>query len=72
MSSAALRLRALQMLCQLGWHFLSSPACVGLRSGTREVLLKRRLVEFLQTRRFDYKGASHPLSPGGIEQICVS
>jgi type I restriction enzyme R subunit len=33
------------------------------------VLLKPRLVEVLQTRRYEYKGEWYPLSPGGIDQI---
>jgi type I restriction enzyme, R subunit len=33
------------------------------------VLLKGRLIEVLQTRRYEYKGEWYPLSPSGIEQI---
>jgi len=60
---------ALHMLCNLGWQFLSASKCVELRAGIREVLLKPRLIEFLQTRRFDYKGTLYPLSPSAIDQI---
>jgi type I restriction enzyme R subunit len=60
---------ALRLLGDLGWRYLSAVECVELRGGTREVLLKPRLIEFLQTRRFDYKGVLHPLSPGSIDQI---
>ncbi len=60
---------ALQILRTLGWRDLSAAQCEALRGGTREVLLKPRLIEFLQTRRFDYKGEPHPLSHGSIDQI---
>jgi len=61
---------ALHLLCNLGWNFLSTAACMALRgSSTREVLLKPRLIEVLQTRRYEYKGQWYPLSPGGIDQI---
>ncbi|MDM0107550.1 HsdR family type I site-specific deoxyribonuclease [Variovorax sp. J22R24] len=61
---------ALRLLCNLGWRYLSAAACLELRGGrTRELVLRPRLVEYLQTRRFDYKGSSHPLSAGAIEQI---
>lgn len=63
------RLGALRMLCNLGWRYLSSATCLELRGGAREVLVKARLVEFLQTRRFDYKGVRHSLSAGAIDQI---
>lgn len=60
---------ALHLLINLGWHFLSSAQALALRGSTREVILKTRLIEVLQTRRFDYKGESFPLSPSGIDQI---
>ncbi|MDT7837476.1 type I restriction endonuclease subunit R [Aquabacterium sp. OR-4] len=60
---------ALHLLCNLGWSFLSTAQALALRGGTREVILKHRLVEVLQTRRYDYKGQSYPLSSSGIEQI---
>lgn len=60
---------ALHLLCNLGWIFLSTEACLGMRGSTREVLLKPRLIEVLQTRRFEYKGEWFPLSPSGIDQI---
>ncbi|WP_034299331.1 type I restriction endonuclease subunit R [Herbaspirillum sp. RV1423] len=60
---------ALHLLCNLGWHFLSTADCLRLRGGTREVLIKPRLIEVLQTRRFEYKGESFPLSPSAIDQI---
>ena len=43
--------------------------CLALRGSTREVILKPRLIEVLQSRRFDYKGEWFPLSPSGIDQI---
>ncbi len=57
------------MLCNLGWNYLSAADCSPLRGSTREVLLKPRLIEVLQTRRFDYKGHAHHLSPSAIDQI---
>ena len=60
---------ALHLLCNLGWNFLSTADALILRGSTREVLLKPRLIEVLQTRRYEYKGEWHPLSPGGIDQI---
>ena len=62
-------LPALHLLCNLGWHFLTTAQALALRGSTREVLLKPRLVEVLQTRRYEYKGQWYPLSPSGIEQI---
>lgn len=63
------RILALHMLCNLGWNYLSAADCSSLRGSTREVLLKPRLIEVLQTRRFDYKGNAHHLSPSAIDQI---
>lgn len=62
-------LPALHMLCNVGWRFIPTQECLELRGTTREVLLKPRLIEILKTRRFDYKGVSHPLSPNAIDQI---
>lgn len=60
---------ALHLLCNLGWDFLSTSKALELRGGTRQVLLVPRLVEVLQTRRFEYKAQWYPLSPSGIDQI---
>lgn len=62
-------LPALHLLCNLSWNFLSSSEALTLRGSTREALLKSRLIEVLQTRRYQYKGEWYPLSPSGIEQI---
>ena len=62
-------LPALHLLCNLGWHFLTTAQCLALRGSTREVLLKPRLIEVLKSRRFEYKGEWFPLSPSGIDQI---
>lgn len=62
-------LPALHLLANLGWHFLPTAEALTLRGSTREVILKPRLIEVLQTRRFDYKGEAFPLSPSGIDQI---
>ena len=60
---------ALHLLCNLGWNFLTTAQALALRGSTREVMLKARLVEVLQTRRYEYKGQWYPLSSSGIEQI---
>jgi type I restriction enzyme R subunit len=62
-------LPALHLLCNLGWHFLTTAQALALRGSTREVLLKPRLIEVLQTQRYEYKGEWYPLSPSGIDQI---
>ena len=63
------QLPALHLLCNLGWNFLTTAQALALRGSTREVLLKPRLIEVLQTRRYEYKGVWYPLSPSGIDQI---
>lgn len=60
---------ALHLLSNLGWNFISTAQALALRGSTREVLLKTRLIEVLQTRRYEYKGEWYPLSPSGIDQI---
>jgi len=60
---------ALHQLCNLGWNFLSATQALALRGSTREVILRSRLVEVLQTRRYEYKGQWYPLSSSGIEQV---
>ncbi len=60
---------ALHLLVNLGWRFLPTAEALALRGSTREVILKPRLIEVLQTRRFDSKGARYPLSPSGIDQV---
>lgn len=61
---------ALRVLSGLGWNLLTAAQAMALRGGSeREVLLKPRLIEILQTRRFTYKGNTHALSANGIEQI---
>jgi len=62
-------LPALHLLCNLDWNFLTTAQALALRGSTREVLLKPRLIEVLQTRRYEYKGQWYPLSPSGIDQI---
>lgn len=62
-------LPALHLLCNLGWNFLTTAQALAQRGGTREVLLRPRLIEVLQTRRYEYKGEWYPLSPSGIDQI---
>ena len=43
---------ALHLLCNLGWNFLTTAQALAMRGSTREVLLRSRLVEVLQTRRY--------------------
>ncbi len=62
-------LPALHLLCNLGWNFLTTAQALALRGSTREVILQPRLIAFLQTRRYEYKGTWYPLSPSGIDQI---
>ncbi|GAA4343781.1 hypothetical protein GCM10023165_26500 [Variovorax defluvii] len=63
------RIDALHLLCKLGWNYIGTAECLALRGSTRRVLLKPRLIEFLQSRRFDYRGDACRLSPGAIDQI---
>jgi type I restriction enzyme, R subunit len=62
-------LPALHLLCNLGWRFVPTAQALALRGGTREVLLKPRLIESLKAHRFGYKGQTYPLSPSAIDQI---
>lgn len=66
---ASAHIPALHLLCTLGWQPLTTAQVITLRGSTREVLLKSRLIEVLQSRRYEYKGEWYPLSPSGIEQI---
>jgi len=63
------RAAALQQLRELGWNFLPPPACAALRGGMQHLLLAPLLAEVLQSRRFDYKGGPHALSPAAIGQV---
>ena len=60
---------ALHLLRNLAWDFLSTARALELRGGTRQVLLVPRLIQVLQTRRFEYKGQWYALSPSGVDQI---
>jgi type I restriction enzyme R subunit len=60
---------ALHLLFNLGWNYLGVAECFSMRGSARELLLKPRLLDFLKSRRFDYKGELYPLSPSGIDQI---
>jgi len=60
---------ALKTLVACGWSFLSTADCLAMRGNTRELILKSELIAFLQTRRYQYKGESYPLSATAIEQI---
>lgn len=66
---ASAQIPALHLLTNLDWQYLGAAESLALRGGTREVMLKPRLIEALKTRRFEYKGQQHPLSPSAIDQI---
>lgn len=57
------------LLVSLGWQPLDAAEARRLRAGVRDAVLRPRLIAALQAHRFDYKGESHPLSPGGIDQV---
>lgn len=63
------QLRALNLLCAMGWQYLPPSACLAKRTSRRQVLLHSTLVEVLQSRRYTHNGQSHLLTPNGIEQI---
>jgi type I restriction enzyme R subunit len=66
---AAAQLPALHLLINLGWTYRTPADCLALRGSERELLLKPRLIEYLQRWRFTYKGETYPLSPSAIDQI---
>ena len=60
---------ALATLMALGWEYMSPAVCLAQRGGNGGLVLRPELVARLSTRRFSYKGGSHPLSPNAIDQI---
>lgn len=60
---------ALTTLVALGWTYLPPAQCMELRENNTQVVIKSLLVEALQSRRFDYRGKSYPLSPNSIDHI---
>ncbi|WP_338846813.1 type I restriction endonuclease [Massilia sp. W12] len=62
-------LRTLNLLCALGWHYLSPQQALAKRGNRRQALLHSSLVEVLQSRRYQHNGQAHLLTPNGIEQI---
>lgn len=66
---AASKLPALHVLMAMGWTYLSPADALGLRGSERSVLLEPVLRERLKAHRFNFKGQSHPLSQGGIDQV---
>ncbi|XOV82904.1 MAG: type I restriction endonuclease subunit R [bacterium] len=60
---------AVQLLCALGWEYMSAADCLTARGSYQDVVLTGVLVEELRKRKFEYKGKSHPLSPNAIDQI---
>ncbi len=60
---------ALATLISLGWNYLPSDACLKMRGGNANVVLKGVLVDELKKRTFNFKGQSYPLSPNAIDQI---
>jgi type I restriction enzyme R subunit len=68
----AAHLPALHLLCNLGWNFLTTAQALAMRGNTREVLLRSRLVEVLQTRRYEYKGSSTRCPAAVSNRSCAS
>ncbi|MBY8977394.1 type I restriction endonuclease subunit R [Rhodobacteraceae bacterium NNCM2] len=66
---AAAKLPALHVLMAMGWEYLSPSECLNLRGSERAVLLEPVLRQWLGAHRFDYKGATYPLSSAGIDQV---
>lgn len=66
---ASPQLRALNLLCAMGWQYLPPSSSLAKRGSRRQVLLQTSLVEVLQSRRYTFNGQSHLLTPNGIEQI---
>ena len=66
---AASKLPALHVLIVMGWHYLSPADALQRRGSERSVLLLDVLRDRLRSHRFNYKGQTYPLSPGGIEQV---
>jgi type I restriction enzyme, R subunit len=60
---------ALQILCALGWRYMSAADCLAARGSNQEVILPGVLVEELRKRQFEYKGKEYPLSTNAIDQI---
>jgi len=60
---------ALATLVSLGWEYLPPARALVMRGGNGGLLLRAVLVAELRTRRFEYKGETHPLSPNAIDQI---
>jgi len=65
----AVKIPALQTLIALGWSYVPAKACMAMRGGNHEVILRGVLVDELRKRRFEYRGQSYPLSTNAIEQI---
>lgn len=66
---AAAKLPALHILTVLGWDYLSPAQCIALRGSERAVMLEDVLRDHLSRHRFDHKGKTYSLSPGGIAQV---
>ena len=66
---AAAKLPALHVLMAMGWQYLSPTDCLAERGSERAVLLEGVLRDHLSRHRFTYRGAQHPLSRAGIDQV---
>ncbi|MCM2971799.1 type I restriction endonuclease subunit R [Larsenimonas suaedae] len=60
---------ALATLINLGWTFLPTTECQTLRGSQRDVVMKPVLERVLRKRRFEFKGASYPLSDQAVDQV---
>jgi len=48
---------------------MPSAACMEMREGNSNVVIKEQLIEALKAKQFDYRGKTYPLSANSIDQI---
>lgn len=64
------KIPALDLLCKLGWNYLSPEQALRARGGKyNEVVLRDVLRKELRKRRFNFSGKDHPLSDKSIDFI---
>jgi type I restriction enzyme R subunit len=66
---AQAKIPALALLMKLGWSYVSPEASLQRRGGERSVLLEDALWSWLEAYRYSYRGTSHSLSPGAVQQV---
>ena len=66
------RLAALQLLCAMGWKYVTPQACLARRGGSRGLLLEDSLLEFLRARRFSFQDQSCALSNTALASVLAS